>query len=75
MRTVLEVVRAAIVVTAVPVVIAFHLAAWRPWGIALLLYLLAAIVALLVLNQVLKGEHSIETKNSAESAGNIDSGS
>jgi hypothetical protein len=53
MRRMLEFVRAALVVSAVPAVVLFYLSSSRTW-IFMLVYVVAATIALVVLNHVLK---------------------
>ena len=62
MRNVLEFVRAVIVVSAMPVVIMLYAASSRAWFIGLLVYVVVATLVLLVLNRLLKGKPSEETK-------------
>lgn len=54
MRKVLEFIRAAIVVSAVPIVLVFYASTSRTMYIALFIYVVLATILLLVLNQVLK---------------------
>lgn len=61
MRRVLEFIRAAIVLSAVPVVLTFYATTSRTWYIALFLYFVLASIVLLVLNQVLKEDGPDDT--------------
>ena len=53
MRKMLEFVRALLVISAVPTVVVFYLSSSRTW-IFMLAYVVAATIALIVLNHVLK---------------------
>jgi hypothetical protein len=54
MRKVLELIRAAIVVSAMPVVIMFYAASTPEWFVGLGIYVAVATLALVTLNHVLK---------------------
>lgn len=56
MRKALEFIRAAIVVSAVPIVLMFYASTSRTMYIALFVYIVLATILLLVLNQVLKAD-------------------
>ena len=62
MRKLLEIIRAALVLSAAPAGLMFLAVTSRTWYIVLFVYVVLATLALLVLNQVLKEEPRDDTK-------------